>query len=148
MQFSRMWAVIDRPYIGNRIHPRKVTMNRIVECVPNFSEGRRTDIVDAIERAARSTPDVYVLDRHMDPDYNRSVLTIAGTPERISDGVFAAVATATQQIDLRSQNGEHPRLGASDVVPFVPIKGVTMAECVEIARITGQRIAEELQIPV
>jgi glutamate formiminotransferase len=123
-------------------------MNRIVECVPNFSEGRRRDIVDAIERAAQSTPDVYVLDRHVDPDYNRCVLTIVGTPERIADGVFAAIAAATQQIDLRSQNGEHPRLGASDVVPFVPIEGVTMAECVEIARKTGQRIAEELHIPV
>src|SRR5215471_17173466 len=116
-------------------------MNRIVECVPNFSEGRRTDIIDAIENAARSIPDVYVLDRHMDPDYNRAVLTMAGSPERIADGVFAAIATATEQIDLRNQNGEHPRLGASDVVPFVPIKGVTMSECVDIARKAAQRIA-------
>ena len=123
-------------------------MNRIVECVPNFSEGRRTDIIDSIENAARDTPDVYVLDRHMDPDYNRSVITIAGSPEKIADGVFAAVVAATQHIDLRVQTGEHPRLGATDVVPFVPIKNVTIAECTDIARKTGQRIADELHIPV
>jgi glutamate formiminotransferase len=123
-------------------------MNRIVECVPNFSEGRRPEVINAITTAAESARDVYVLDRHIDPDYNRMVLTMAGAPESMIHAILNAVAAAKNAIDLREQHGEHPRIGATDVVPFVPIHGMTMADCVTLAREAGRRIAEELQIPV
>src|SRR5207248_4429842 len=97
-----------------------------VECIPNFSEGCRAEVIDAIASAAVSVPGVYLLDRHMDPDHNRSVLTLAGTPHAMELAIFAAVAMATERIDLRAQRGEHPRMGATDVVPFVPIRGVAI----------------------
>ena len=122
-------------------------MQRVVECVPNFSEGRRSEVIDAIAAAA-SVRNVYLLDRHMDADHNRSVLTLAGAPETIVEGVFAAVNKATELIDLRAQRGAHPRMGATDVIPFVPVRGVTMDDCVKLARDAGQRIADELHIPV
>jgi glutamate formiminotransferase len=123
-------------------------MNRIVECVPNFSEGRRPEVIDAIVQAITSTGNIYLLGREMDADHNRAVITIAGPPESIGEAAIRGVETAMRHIDLTRHRGEHPRLGAADVVPFVPIRGVSLAECVEIAKKTGREIAERLKIPV
>jgi glutamate formiminotransferase len=119
----------------------------IVEAVPNFSEGRRMDVVDAIARAIQS-PGVRLLHRTSDWDHNRTVLTVAGEPEALSAGLFQAVGMAARLIDLRQQRGVHPRLGATDVVPFVPIEGLDLADCVALARRLGQRIGQELGLPV
>ena len=123
-------------------------MTRIVECVPNFSEGRRSDVVDHIKEAIASVPGVKLLDAEMDADHNRSVVTFAGKPESVEEAAFRGIERAAQLIDMEEHQGEHPRLGATDVVPFVPISGVTMEECVEMARRLGQRVGSELQIPV
>src|SRR5262245_17495037 len=123
-------------------------MNRLVECVPNFSEGRRPDVIDAIVHAITSVSNVYLLGREMDSDHNRAVITIVGAPETIGEAVLRGVAVATEHIDLTKHGGEHPRLGATDVVPFVPIRGVSLHDCVEIARKTGREIAERFKIPV
>ena len=122
--------------------------NRIVECVPNFSEGREAGTVRALIDAVRAVPGVAVLDHTMDPDHNRAVLTFAGAPEPVAEAAFQVAKTATARIDLRRHQGGHPRIGATDVVPFVPIRGVTMRDCVELANIVGRRIGEELKIPV
>jgi glutamate formiminotransferase/formiminotetrahydrofolate cyclodeaminase len=123
-------------------------MNRIVECVPNFSEGRRQEVIDAIVEAITSAGDIYLLGREMDADHNRAVITIAGPPELIGEAAVRGVEAAMRHIDLTKQHGEHPRIGAADVVPFVPIRGVSLADCVEIAKRTGREIAERLKIPV
>src|SRR5262245_14632715 len=123
-------------------------MNQIVECVPNFSEGRRPEVVDAIVQAIMSAGNVYLLGREMDADHNRAVITIAGSPESIGEAAFRGVEAAMRHIDLTQHRGEHPRLGAADVIPFVPIRGVTLADCVEIAKTTGRAIADRLKIPV
>src|SRR5262245_62067205 len=123
-------------------------MQKIVECVPNFSEGRRPEVVDAIVKALTSVNNVYLLDREMDADHNRAVITIVGPPESIGEAAIRGVEAATQHIDLTKHRGEHPRLGATDVVPFVPIRGVSLLDCVEIAKKTGREIAERLRIPV
>ncbi len=123
-------------------------MSRIVECVPNFSEGRRRHVVDQIEEAITSVPGVKLLDAELDPDHNRSVLTFAGQPESVEEAAFRAMERAAELIDMDQHEGEHPRLGATDVVPFVPISGVTMEECVEMARRLGKRVGDQLQIPV
>jgi glutamate formiminotransferase len=123
-------------------------MSGLFECVPNFSEGRRPDIVEQIVEAARSVSGVRVLDLHSDEDHNRSVLTLAGDGEALSEGVFAAIKVATELIDLRQHSGEHPRLGATDVVPFIPLHGSTMKEAIGLAERLGERIASELKIPV
>lgn len=123
-------------------------MNRIVECVPNFSEGRRPEVVAAIVRAITSVPNIYLLDHEMDADHNRAVITIVGPPESIGQAAVRGVEAAMQRIDLTKHTGEHPRVGAADVVPFVPIRGVTLEECVQIARSVGKEIAERLKIPV
>lgn len=123
-------------------------MNRIVECVPNFSEGRRVQVVDAIVAAIQSVPGVVLLDREMDASHNRSVVTFVGGPECVVEAVIAGARTATELIDLTRHEGEHPRIGATDVVPFIPIKNVTMEQCVLLAREAGERIASELHIPV
>ncbi len=122
--------------------------NQIVECVANFSDARRPQVIEAIKDAIRSVSEVIVLDQHSDLDHNRTVLTFVGPPGPIETAAFAAIAKAAELIDLDEHRGEHPRIGASDVVPFVPISGVTMAECVAIARHLGQRVGEELGIPV
>jgi glutamate formiminotransferase/formiminotetrahydrofolate cyclodeaminase len=121
---------------------------RLVECIPNFSEARRPDVVEAILEAARSVAGIRILDRHSDMDHNRTVLTFIGTPEAVEEAAYQTIAKAGQLIDLEHHQGEHPRIGATDVVPFVPISGVSMAECVEIARRLGKRVAETLGIPV
>jgi glutamate formiminotransferase len=123
-------------------------MNRIVECVPNFSEGRRPEVLDAIVAAMMSAPDVYLLDREMDEDHNRAVVTIAGSPETIGQAAFKGVEAAMELIDLTKHQGAHPRIGATDVIPFVPVRGVTLEDCVRIARSLGQQIASNLGIPV
>ena len=123
-------------------------MARIVESVPNFSEGRRSDVVAAIaDEVARSGP-VRVLDLSSDPDHNRSVLTLAGDPEVVTRALEALVAACVARIDLRSHRGRHPRMGAVDVIPFVPVQGVTMEECVRAARALGERIAARHGLPV
>ena len=120
----------------------------IVECVPNFSEARRPEVVEAILEAIASTEGVHVLDLHSDMDHNRSVVTFVGPPEVVEEAAFRGIARAAELIDLDQHQGEHPRIGATDVVPFVPVSGVTMGECVEIARRVGQRVGSELGIPV
>jgi glutamate formiminotransferase / formiminotetrahydrofolate cyclodeaminase len=123
-------------------------MNTIVECVPNFSEGRDEAKVELIVRAIASVPQILVLDREIDPDHNRSVITFAGEPDAVLEAAFRAAATAVELIDLNQHTGEHPRIGALDVLPFVPIKGMTMDDCILLARRAGERIARELSIPV
>ncbi|MBI3915119.1 MAG: glutamate formimidoyltransferase [Chloroflexi bacterium] len=122
-------------------------MNSIVECVPNFSEGRRAEVVDEIV-AAMLGAGVKLLGREMDADHNRSVITFAGVPNAVEDAAFRGIAKASQLIDLDAHRGEHPRIGATDVVPFVPVRGVSMDECVAMARRLGERVARELNIPV
>ena len=123
-------------------------MKRIVECVPNFSEGRRREVVDALAAALTLQPGAVLLDREMDPAHNRCVLTVAGEPEAVARGVIEAVGKAVELIDLREHRGEHPRMGAADVIPFVPISGITMLECVELSVRVAQQIAELYSIPV
>jgi len=122
--------------------------NPIVECIPNFSEARRPDVVEKIVQAMTSVEGITILDRHSDTDHNRTVITLVGHPEGVEEAAFQAIKTAGQLIDLDHHQGEHPRLGATDVVPFVPISGITMVECVEMARRLGKRVGEELKIPV
>jgi glutamate formiminotransferase len=123
-------------------------MTEIVECVPNFSEGRRKEVVDAISNTIASVPGVRLLDAEMDPNHNRSVVTFIGDRSAVAEGAFQGAKAAVARIDMNTHRGEHPRVGALDVLPFVPILGVTMEDCVVLARSVGKRIAEELQIPV
>ena len=131
--------------IGNR---QSAIGNALVECVPNFSEGRNSETVAALSRAIETVETACVLDRHIDPDHNRSVITFVAAPEKIVDAAVTVVARAAELIDMREHKGEHPRLGATDVLPFIPISGVTMQDCVRLAHEAGQRIANELSIPV
>jgi glutamate formiminotransferase/formiminotetrahydrofolate cyclodeaminase len=121
---------------------------RIIECIPNFSEGRRLEVIEAIQASIAQIPGVYVLDRHTDIDHNRSVITFSGPPEAVADAAYSAIATAAQLIDLEKHQGEHPRIGATDVVPFVPLIGTTIDDCVQVANQLGKRVGEELGIPV
>jgi glutamate formiminotransferase len=121
---------------------------RLVECVPNFSEGRRLEVIAAIRAAAESVERVVVLDQHADAVHNRSVLTFAGPAEAVAEAAFRSAARAAELIDLDQHEGQHPRMGATDVLPFVPLGESTMAECVELAQQVGRRIGEELGIPV
>jgi glutamate formiminotransferase len=123
-------------------------MKRIIECVPNFSEGRRKEVIDQIVGALASVEGVRVLDVQSDADHNRSVVTIVGEPEAVEDAAFQGIERAARLIDMDQHQGGHPRMGATDVVPFVPIAGVTMADCVEMARRLGERVGRELAIPV
>jgi glutamate formiminotransferase len=120
----------------------------LIECVPNISEGRRRDVVAAIASAVDATDGVRLLDRSSDESHNRSVLTMAGEAGPLEAAVLAMFDRAVQHIDLRSHTGEHPRLGAVDVVPFVPLEGATMADCVSLARDTASAVAERFGIPV
>ena len=121
---------------------------KLVECVPNFSEGRRPEVVDALAAAVAETPGVYLLDRTSDRDHNRSVLTFAGPADRVAEAMEQAVAIAIENIDMNVHEGEHPRLGAVDVIPFVPLGDTTIDEVVELARGFGRRIAERFELPV
>lgn len=123
-------------------------MSQLIECIPNFSEARRPEVIDRIAAVIQSVTDVKLLDRSSDLDHNRTVLTFAGTPAGVEEAAFRAIQTAAELIDLDVHTGEHPRIGATDVVPFVPLSGATMDECVEIAKRLGQRVGGELNIPV
>lgn len=123
-------------------------MKRLVESVPNFSEGRQMAKVDAIVNAMRAVPGVYLLARESDADHNRSVVTLAGEPEAVREAVVRGVGKAAEVIDLTRQTGAHPRIGATDVVPFIPIEGVTIEECVALAHQAGREIWERYRIPV
>jgi glutamate formiminotransferase len=123
-------------------------MSRLIECVPNFSEGRKPETVRLIAEAITAVESTCVLDTHIDPDHNRSVITFVAEPEKIVDAAVSAVRRASELIDMRTHQGEHPRLGATDVLPFVPISGVTMDDCVRVAHEAGAVIARELSIPV
>src|SRR5262249_47620987 len=120
----------------------------LIECIPNVSEGRRADVVARLADAIRSAPGVRLLDSSSDPSHNRSVFTLVGDAAGVEAAVLALVERAVADIDLRSHRGEHPRLGAVDVVPFVPIEGVTMAACVALAKTVGAAIAERFGVPV
>ncbi len=123
-------------------------MTQLVECIPNFSEGRRPEVVAAIVEAIASVEGIVILDRHSDVDHNRTVITYVGAPEAVEEAAFRGIARAAELINLDEHRGEHPRIGATDVVPFVPISDITMTECVEIARRLGRRVGDELGIPV
>ena len=123
-------------------------MTALVECVPNFSEGRDRTVLDALRSAITSVPGVRLLDVQADADHHRSVFTFIGSPEAASEAAFRAVRTALGRIDLTRHKGEHPRMGAADVVPFIPVSGCTMDDCVALARSLGERIGKELEIPV
>lgn len=120
----------------------------LIECVPNFSEARRPEVIESIQAAILSDRAVHVLDRHSDLDHNRTVITFVGPPEAVEQAAFRAIKRAAELINLDQHTGEHPRIGATDVVPFVPVSDVSMAECTEIARRLGKRVGEELGIPV
>jgi glutamate formiminotransferase/formiminotetrahydrofolate cyclodeaminase len=122
-------------------------MPRIVECVPNFSEGRRKEVVDQIVAQMASVDGVLVLDQEMDYDHNRAVITMIGEPERVKEAAFRACKKAAELIDLNKHKGEHPRMGATDVIPFIPVSDVTVAECITLAKDLAQEIAQELGIP-
>lgn len=121
---------------------------RLVECVPNFSEGRDRTVIDAIAGAIDAVDGVRLLDVDPGADTHRTVMTFVGPPEAAADAAFAAIATAARRIDMRRHHGEHPRMGATDVCPFVPVEGVTMDECAGLARDLGRRVGDELGIPV
>ena len=120
-------------------------MTDLVECVPNFSEGRRPEVVDAIAARVRQVPGVHLLDQTSDPDHNRSVLTFAGPAAAVSAAMESALETAIERIDMERHEGQHPRIGAVDVIPFVPLGDTTMDECIELARDFGKRIARALR---
>jgi glutamate formiminotransferase / formiminotetrahydrofolate cyclodeaminase len=123
-------------------------MDRIVECVPNFSEGRNAETIEALMGAIRSVAGVVLLDQQSDADHNRTVLTFVGTPEGVAEAAFIAAQEASRRIDLTTHRGEHPRVGATDVIPFVPIRHATMEDCIHLARLVGRRLADELRLPV
>jgi glutamate formiminotransferase len=120
----------------------------MIECIPNFSEGRRRDIIEALALTIVDVSGVAVLDTHIDADHNRSVITFAGAAEPIAEAAFRVVREAARLIDMTTHSGQHPRIGATDVLPFVPLQGATLEQCAELARQVGRRIGEELAIPV
>ena len=121
---------------------------QLVECVPNFSEGRDPAKIDAIVQAMLAAPEVALLDRESDADHNRSVITLVGPPAAVADAAFRGVEKAVALIDLTKHQGAHPRVGAADVVPFIPIEGVTLEDCVRLAERVGQQIWDQLKVPV
>jgi glutamate formiminotransferase/formiminotetrahydrofolate cyclodeaminase len=123
-------------------------MTAMVECVPNFSEGRDQQVLDALRDAITSVPGVKLLDVQADAAHHRSVFTFIGAPEAASEAAFRTMRLARERIDLNKHQGEHPRMGATDVVPFIPVEGVTMDQCVELAKKLGERVGKELEIPV
>jgi glutamate formiminotransferase/glutamate formiminotransferase/formiminotetrahydrofolate cyclodeaminase len=123
-------------------------MPPLIECIPNFSEGRDPAVVQALMAAVTSVPGVWLLHHTMDRDHHRSVLTFAGSPEAVGEAALRAITAATKLIDLRRHEGVHPRIGATDVVPFVPIQDIGMDECIRLARVIGQEVGTRLGIPV
>ncbi|MEK6754875.1 MAG: glutamate formimidoyltransferase, partial [Bacteroidota bacterium] len=123
-------------------------MRQIVECVPNFSEGKNAETIDAIASSIQAVSGVKLLSVEPDKDYNRSVVTFVGEPHAVVEAAYQATKVAAERIDMQTHSGEHPRLGAVDVVPFVPISGVTMDDCVQLAHQYGKRVANDFQIPI
>ena len=123
-------------------------MAKLVECVPNFSEGRRPEVIEAIADEVRKVPDVNLLDVKPDASHNRVVVTFVGEPSAVKKAAFNACKKAAELIDMERHHGEHPRIGATDVIPFIPVKDVTMEECVRLADELAREIAEKLDIPV
>jgi len=130
------------------IKNQQSAISNLVECVPNFSEGRKTETVERLAEAIAAVDTACVLDTHIDPDHNRSVITFVAAPAMIVEAAVRAVGLAAALIDMRQHVGVHPRMGATDVLPFIPISGVTMEDCVALAHEAGARIASELSIPV
>jgi len=122
--------------------------NQLIECIPNFSEARRPEVIDQIVAAIQAVGEVKLLDRSSDLDHNRTVLTFAGSAAGVEEAAFRAIQTASELIDLDQHTGEHPRIGATDVVPFVPLSGASMEECIAIAKRLAERVGKELNIPV
>ncbi|MGB9804257.1 MAG: glutamate formiminotransferase, partial [Desulfofundulus sp.] len=123
-------------------------MKKLVECVPNFSEGRRPEVVEQILEAIRGVDGIRLLDSSSDASHNRTVVTFIGEPGQVKKAAFRAAARAAELINMHEHRGEHPRIGATDVIPFIPLTGVTMEECVKLARELGREIGEKLGIPV
>jgi glutamate formiminotransferase/formiminotetrahydrofolate cyclodeaminase len=123
-------------------------MTTLIECIPNFSEARRPEVIDQIAAAITSVEGARLLDRSSDLDHNRTVLTFAGPPFAVEEAAFRAIQTAAELIDLDAHTGEHPRIGATDVCPFVPLSDATMEDCIAIAKRLGERVGNELSIPV
>ena len=123
-------------------------MNKIIECVPNFSEGRDKNIINKITKAMETISEIKILDIDMGADTNRTVVTFVGPPEAVSEAAFQGVKKASELIDMQKHEGAHPRMGATDVCPFIPVSNVSMEECIDIAKETGQKIGEELNIPI
>lgn len=123
-------------------------MAKLMECIPNISEGRNLDLVEEFADIVRAVPGVTLIDYSSDASHNRSVFTFLGDPDQVMEAAFRFAKHAVEKIDLRVHEGEHPRMGAVDVIPFVPIRDIDMAECVERSKVLGSRIAEELDLPV
>ncbi|WP_294193635.1 glutamate formimidoyltransferase [uncultured Cloacibacillus sp.] len=121
---------------------------QLIECVPNFSEGRRQDVIDEIVNCFKGKRGVYLLDHRADEDHNRLVISLVGAPTPIQEALLEAAKVALKHIDMNAHQGGHPRIGAVDVVPFTPIKGITMEECIELAHSFGERYYKETGIPV
>jgi glutamate formiminotransferase/formiminotetrahydrofolate cyclodeaminase len=126
----------------------KRKMAQLVECIPNFSDARRPEVIEKIKQSIQSVPEIILLDQHSDLDHNRTVITFIGPPQPVETAAYNAIATAAQWINLDEHTGEHPRIGSTDVVPFVPISEVSMDDCVEMARRLSKRVGQELSIPV
>ncbi|MGP6294074.1 glutamate formimidoyltransferase [Caldiplasma sukawensis] len=120
----------------------------IIECVPNFSEGRRKEIIDQIVKSIESVKGVKILDTEMDSSHNRSVVTFVCSEENALEAAFNGIKTASELIDMNSHSGEHPRFGSADVIPFIPVQGVSMKKCIELAKELGKMVGEQLKIPV
>ena len=123
-------------------------MTKLIKCIPNFSEGQRKDVIEAIADGVRSVPGVILLDYSSDASHNRSVFTFVGTPEGVMEAAFNASKVAVEMIDMTKHKGEHPRMGAVDVIPFVPVKDMTMDECIQLSKEIAAKINTEIGIPV
>ena len=123
-------------------------MAKLMECIPNISEGRRMDLVEEFADVVRAVPGVTLIDYSSDASHNRSVFTFLGDPDQVMEAAFRFAKLAVEKIDLRVHEGEHPRMGAVDVIPFVPIRDMDMQECVELSKKLGERLANELELPV
>src|SRR6185369_2313253 len=144
------WRRCARSILLSSYHPILLSSAsmKLIECVPNFSEGRRPEVVDAIRNAIAGVAGAHVLDASSDASHNRSVITFVAPIDVVADAAFAGIREAHKHIDLRTHSGEHPRMGATDVVPFIPLEGSTMEDCIALARQLGERVGRELQIPV